>query len=238
VRPMCVPPAARCNRCGTSTRCAARATRLPAPASAGGGHAPCGPCACPRRRVTIAAGRARAVPPAQRDRPPQPALADGVRSTAQVCAAGGASRSRQASTRCAARTTRPPSFESAGAGGGPRRVARVGASRSRRDEHTLCRPRDATALPTARSFSPAVFTECASVRGFRRPSVSALRRRAAMLRVTSPFALVAPPPRRAAPALARSRMRRSRLLCSLISAGCRQQPQPQLLLSADSALTA
>jgi hypothetical protein len=93
----CVPPAARRDRGGTSTRCAARdaaaplslrwrrAPRLRAAAGASRsrwdehalcrpheatGCAPCGLCVHCRRRVAIAAGRARAVPPARRDRPP------------------------------------------------------------------------------------------------------------------------------------------------------------------------
>jgi hypothetical protein len=49
---MCVPPASRRDRGGTSTRCAARATE-------------------------------------RRDRPPQPALAEGARRAAHVWAAGG-----------------------------------------------------------------------------------------------------------------------------------------------------
>jgi hypothetical protein len=68
-------------------------------------------CVCLRRRVTSAAGRARAVAPARRDRLPQPALAVAAHSTAHVCASGG-------------------------------------ASRAWRDEPALCRPRDATALPS------------------------------------------------------------------------------------------
>jgi hypothetical protein len=58
-RPMCVPPAVLCVDCGTSTRCAIRASRPPSSAAAGGGHAPGGPCVCRQRRVAIAAGRAR-----------------------------------------------------------------------------------------------------------------------------------------------------------------------------------
>jgi hypothetical protein len=71
----------------------------------------CGPCVCCRQLVKIIAERARAVPPAQSDRPPPPALVDDTRRATRVCAAGG-------------------------------------AARSRRDEHALCRPRDATALPS------------------------------------------------------------------------------------------
>jgi hypothetical protein len=59
-RPMCVPPAARRDRGGTSTCCAARSAQPPSPAGAGGGRAPCGPCVCRRRRIAITAGRARA----------------------------------------------------------------------------------------------------------------------------------------------------------------------------------
>ena len=86
MRPMCVPPAARRARGGTSTRCAARATE-------------------------------------RRDRPPQPALAEGARRAAHVCAAGGASRSRRdehALCRLRDRATRPPSPARAGGGCAPR----------------------------------------------------------------------------------------------------------------------
>ncbi len=87
VRLVCVPPAARRDRCGRSTRCAAFATRPPSPAGAGGGCSPCGSFVClgRRRRVAIAAGRALAVTPARRDCPPQPSLAEGVRSACQCC---------------------------------------------------------------------------------------------------------------------------------------------------------
>jgi hypothetical protein len=84
--------AARRDRGGTSTSCAARASRPPSPAAAGGRRAPGGPlaCVCRQRRVAMAAsGRARAVPPSRRDRPPQPLLAEGARSAAHVCAASG-----------------------------------------------------------------------------------------------------------------------------------------------------
>jgi hypothetical protein len=122
VRPMCVLQPARRNRGGTSTCCAARATERcdhPPPAGDGGGHAPRGPCVYRRRRVAIAAGRARAVQPPRRDRPPRPALAEGARRAAHVCAASGASRSRRDEhALCHPRdgATRPPS--PAGAGGG------------------------------------------------------------------------------------------------------------------------
>ncbi len=88
VRPMCVPPAARRERGGTSPHCAAPATRPPSPAGAGGERVPCGRCVCRRRRVASVAGRA----PARRDSLPQPALVEGARRAAHVCAAGGASR--------------------------------------------------------------------------------------------------------------------------------------------------
>jgi hypothetical protein len=213
----------------------------PSPAGAGG-RAPCGSCVCRRRHVTIAAGRPCSVPPARHDRPPQPVLAVLPMCVPPpvLCDRGGTS------TLCAARATRPPL--PAGAGAGPAEGARSpafvctagGVSRSQRDEHALCRPRDATALSTARSFSPAVFTACASVRGFRvqafPPCHAVLQCSGSPLR-TPVHALVPPPPRGAAPALARSCMRRSRVLCSLFPDDRRQQPQPQLLLSADSALT-
>jgi hypothetical protein len=154
VRPMCVPPAARRDRGGTSTRCAARATRPPSPAGAGGGCAPCGPRVCRRRRVAIAAGRARSVPPARRDCPPyRPFL-----------------------------------------------------------------------------FACCIHSVCLSTR-IPRPSVSALQRRAAMLRVTSPHpcACSCPPTPQGsssrACAFAHAR-RQSRVLYSLIPADRRQQPQP------------
>jgi hypothetical protein len=86
VWPICLPSALRRELSGTSTRCAARATQSPYPAGAGGGRAPCGPCVCRRLRIAIAAGRARAVPPARRDRPPRPGppLAEGARRAAHV----------------------------------------------------------------------------------------------------------------------------------------------------------
>ncbi len=89
-----VPPAARHERGGTSTRCATRATRPPSPAGAGRGRAQYGPSMCRRRRVAIAAGRERAVPPPRRDRSPQPVLVENARRAAGVCAGGGASRAR------------------------------------------------------------------------------------------------------------------------------------------------
>ncbi len=39
-------------------------------------------------RIAIAAGRARVVPPARRDRPPRPPLAEGARRAAHVCTTG------------------------------------------------------------------------------------------------------------------------------------------------------
>ncbi len=113
---MCVPPAAHRDR---RASCAARTTRPPFPAGAGGGRAPCGPSVCRRRRIASAAGRARAVPSARRDRPPSPPpppgplLAEGC-AAPSMCVPPAAHRDRRAS--CAARTTRPP-FP-AGAGGG------------------------------------------------------------------------------------------------------------------------
>jgi hypothetical protein len=55
VRPMCVPPASRRDR-GGAALCRPRDVTA-FPAGAGGGRAPCGPCVCRRRCVTIAAGR-------------------------------------------------------------------------------------------------------------------------------------------------------------------------------------
>ncbi len=185
------PPAAHRDRGGTSTRCAARATRPPSPAGASTGGATCGPCLCRRRCVASAAERARAVPLARRDRSPRPAMAEGTRRAAHVCAAGSASRSwRDEHALCRPRDTTTPPHPSrrwrrlapcglfvchrrcvASSVGraravpparhnhptqpvlaeGVRRAAHVCAAgcelRSRRDEHALCRPRDATALP-------------------------------------------------------------------------------------------
>ncbi len=75
VRPVCVPPMERRDRGGTSTRCAARATRQHSPAGAGGGRAPCGPCVRRRRRNAIAAGLACAA-----TQSPSPAGAGGGRA--------------------------------------------------------------------------------------------------------------------------------------------------------------
>jgi hypothetical protein len=72
-------------------------------------RAPCGPRVCRRLRIAIAAGRARAVPPARRDRPPRPALAEGARAVRPVRVLPAAHRNRGGTiTRCAARATRPP----------------------------------------------------------------------------------------------------------------------------------
>ncbi len=116
-RPMCVPPAARRERGGTSTRCAVRAPRSPSPATAGRGRMPSGPCVCHRQRAARAAGQARAVPSARRDRPPQPQLAEGACRGALVWATGSALRGQQdrhALCRPRAAIAPPP----AGTGGG------------------------------------------------------------------------------------------------------------------------
>jgi hypothetical protein len=111
-------------------------------------------CACRRRHVAISSGRARAVPPARRDCPPQPPLAEGVRPAAHMCAASDASQllpDEHARCRPRVATVLPSRHW--------RRVCArlpmcmpIAAHRDRdgTDEHALCRPRVATVLPSRR----------------------------------------------------------------------------------------
>jgi hypothetical protein len=116
---MYVLPSARRDRCETCTPRAARATRPPSPATAGGGPAPSRTDVCRHRRVKIAARPAHPVQLARRNRPPRPRPAEGRRRAAHACAAIGASRSRrELHVPCSSReATALPG------GGGPRRVA-------------------------------------------------------------------------------------------------------------------
>ncbi len=82
-----MPPAARRDRSGTSTRRSVRASRPPSPAAARGGRVLFGPRVCQQQLVAIAARRG-AVPFARRNHPLQSQLAEGARSVAHVCAAG------------------------------------------------------------------------------------------------------------------------------------------------------
>ncbi len=123
-----------------------------------------------------------------------------------------------------------------------------GASRSRRDEHTLCHLRDATALPTAVPFRLLYSQRVPQYRHGHGDGDSAAKRlrlatpcRNAPGHVLAPLCmlLVPPPPQGSSSRACSSRTRRRsrrRVLCSLIPgpADRRQQPQPQLLLSADS----
>jgi hypothetical protein len=81
-----VPPAVCRDSGETSTLRAARASRLPSPATVGRGPAPCGPRVRRHRCVAISARRARSVPLARRK---------GPHLAARVYAASGESRSRQ-----------------------------------------------------------------------------------------------------------------------------------------------
>jgi hypothetical protein len=79
-----------------SRRCASRMALPPSQQQpVEGARAIRGSCVGRQQRVAIAAGRARALPSARRDRPPQPSLEEGARPAAHVCAASGASRLRQ-----------------------------------------------------------------------------------------------------------------------------------------------
>jgi hypothetical protein len=71
---MCVPPAARCDRGGTSTRCAVRASQPLAPAAAGGARARRPMCA-----TSDASRSRRDEPSARRDRLPLLPLPEGAR---------------------------------------------------------------------------------------------------------------------------------------------------------------
>ncbi len=109
-----------------------------------------GTCVCRRRRVAIAAGRARIVPLARHPRPSQPRPAEGLRRAAHACAATGTSRSKRA--RHAPYRSRDaitlPSHGRWRASAVQFMCAASGASRSQQDEHAPCRSRDASALPS------------------------------------------------------------------------------------------
>ncbi len=148
VRPMCVQPAASHDHGGTSTCGAARATRPPSPAGTGGGCTPCCPCVCRRRRVAIAAGRARAVPPARRDRPSWRWRR--ARAGPPICVPPAASHDLgRTSTRCAARATRPPSPPVAGGG-----CAQCGSCVCRRRRVAITAGRARSVPPTRRDRHP------------------------------------------------------------------------------------
>jgi hypothetical protein len=109
VRLMCVPPATRRDRGGTSTCCAARATGQPSPAGAGGGCAPSGLCVHRRRRVAIASGRERTVPPARRTALPSRRWRRALAMRPMFVPTAARRDRGGTSSRCAARATRPPS---------------------------------------------------------------------------------------------------------------------------------
>jgi len=85
-----VPPLWR-----TCTPRAARATRLPSPATAAKGPAPGSTCAFRHQSVATSASRARPVQLTRRDRPPRPRPTEGKCRAAHACTAIGASRSRR-----------------------------------------------------------------------------------------------------------------------------------------------
>ena len=187
VLPMCVPPAARRRSSVTSTRRAAHATRPPSSASAGGERAPCGPCVCRCRRVAIAAGRARAVPPARPSdatAPPSWRWRRG-RAARPMCVPPPAHRGRGGtSTRCAFLAMRLPLSACADGGQAVRLFVCFskhfaldldpppprGAALARRSQSRLARPHaracalHAACLSSDPANSAAACSDCASCR--------------------------------------------------------------------------
>ncbi len=161
---------------------------------------PCGARVCRRLRITIAAGRARTVPPARRNHPPLPPLAEGrapcgpcVCSCLRITIAAGRARAVPP-----ARHDRPPQPALAE---GAHRMAHVSAAggtlRSRREGHAMCHPRYATALRwlRARAMRPICLPPPAQALAATGPSIDVIIKLS-----PPPERQPPPPPERSSPA--------------------------------------